>query len=128
MCRVMIQDAPMQYLYSSARRLYRIFIHAYEHHNEMFRAFEVFPSCKWIWVDKNRMKLGCILFFLHLQNGKLSLFGVVVNVRYGLVPRELITIPSDYKDVIEGQDEYSRPTESGTLYEVDHTLTNGEID
>ena len=41
--RVMIQDGPMQYLHSSARRLYRIFIHAYEHHNEMFRAFEVSP-------------------------------------------------------------------------------------
>ena len=40
-CRIMIQDGPMQYLHSSARRLYRIFIHAYEHHNEMFRAFEV---------------------------------------------------------------------------------------
>ena len=39
--RIMIQDGPMQYLHSSARRLYRIFIHAYEHHNEVFRAFEV---------------------------------------------------------------------------------------
>src|SRR5438270_7279096 len=42
-CRVMIQDGPMLYLHSSARRLYRIFIHAYEHHNETFRAFEVSP-------------------------------------------------------------------------------------
>ena len=48
--------------------------------------------------------------------------------RHGLVPRELITIPSDYKDVIEDQDEYSRPTEPGTLYEVDHTFTNGQLD
>jgi len=38
--RVMIQDGPVQYLHSSTRRLYRIFIHAYEHHNDMFRAFE----------------------------------------------------------------------------------------
>jgi hypothetical protein len=37
----MIQDSPMQYLHSSARRLYRIFIHAYENHNEAFRQFEV---------------------------------------------------------------------------------------
>jgi|SRR5277367_6740957 hypothetical protein len=46
--RIMIQDGPMQYLYSSARRLYRIFIHAYEHHNEVFRAFEVllFPQMR----------------------------------------------------------------------------------
>jgi Mob1/phocein family len=41
--RVMIQDGPMQYLHSSARRLYRIFIHAYENHNEAFRQFEVSP-------------------------------------------------------------------------------------
>ena len=40
----MIQDGPVQYLHSSARRLYRIFIHAYEHHNEMFRVFEVVHS------------------------------------------------------------------------------------
>ena len=62
----MIQDGPMQYLHSCARRLYRIFIHAYEHHNEMFRAFEVAlleyrVNC--------RTRLGCILYFLHLQNG-----------------------------------------------------------
>ena len=45
------------------------------------------------------------------------------------MPRELITIPSDYKDIIEDQDEYARPPqESGILYEVDHQLTNGEID
>ena len=31
--------------------------------------------------------------------------------------------------MIEDQDEYARPPqESGTLYEVDHPLTNGEID
>ena len=47
--RIMIQDGPMQYLYSSARRLYRIFIHAYEHHNEVFRAFEVpLPLMRWV--------------------------------------------------------------------------------
>ena len=46
------------------------------------------------------------------------------------MPHELITIPSDYKGVIEDQDEFARPNESGTLFEVDHstTLTNGEID
>ena len=63
----MIQDGPMQYLHSSARRLYRIFIHAYEHHNEMFRAFEVAHS--WSIELTCRMTLGCILYFLHLQNG-----------------------------------------------------------
>src|SRR5579859_4775966 len=41
MGRVMIEDNVLPYLQSCARRLYRIFIHAFEHHNEMFRAFEV---------------------------------------------------------------------------------------
>jgi hypothetical protein len=46
------------------------------------------------------------------------------------VPKELITIPADYRDSIEDdQDEYSRPNESGTLFEVDRVaLTNGDID
>lgn len=54
-CRVMIQDGPMQYLHSSARRLYRIFIHAYEHHNEMFRAFEVSPcpTLHYLTIEQN---------------------------------------------------------------------------
>jgi hypothetical protein len=49
--------------------------------------------------------------------------------RHGLVPQELITIPSDYRSVIEEQDEFSRPSVSGTLFEADHTttLTNGEM-
>jgi hypothetical protein len=51
------------------------------------------------------------------------------DLRYGLVPRELITIPSDYRDMIEDHDEYSRPNELGTLYEVDPShLTNGELE
>ena len=49
--------------------------------------------------------------------------------RYGLVPRELITIPSDYKDVSDDQDDYARPPQSGTLFETDQIpLTNGEVD
>ena len=45
----MIQDGPMQHLHSSARRLYRIFMHAYDHHNEIFRGFEVcIPTPKYM--------------------------------------------------------------------------------
>ena len=73
------------------------------------------------------MKLEFILFFSRLQNGFYAMLNFV-NCRHSLVPRELITIPSDYKDVIEEQDEYSRPSELGTLYEVDRTLINGEFD
>jgi len=41
------------------------------------------------------------------------------------VPKELITIPSDYKEIMDDQDEYARPPESGTLFEP---LTNGEVE
>src|SRR5271170_1195103 len=43
--RMMIQDGMMQFLHACARRLYRIFIHAYEHHNDTFRSFEVPYLC-----------------------------------------------------------------------------------
>jgi len=63
----MIQDGPMQYLHSSARRLYRIFIHAYEHHNETFRAFEVSPT--YYCVSYHRTKQACTHYFSPLHNG-----------------------------------------------------------
>jgi hypothetical protein len=57
-----------------------------------------------------------------------TLFLAVAD-KHGLVPRELITIPADYKDVIEENDDYTRPPQSGTLFEVDRIpMTNGEID
>jgi len=109
----MIQDGPMQYLHSSARRLYRIFIHAYEHHNEMFRAFEVLVK-KFLILMKNETGLYTLFF--------------AVTARHGLVPRELITIPSDYRESTEEAEDYSRPTHQGTLYESSSIIVNGEVD
>ena len=78
------------------------------------------------------MRLACTRYFLLLPNGISTLFShkeISANEnRHGLVPRDLITIPSDYKDVVEDHEEYTRPQESGTLYEADHHQTNGEID
>jgi Mob1/phocein family len=71
--RVMIQDGPMQYLHSSARRLYRIFIHAYEHHNDAFRTFEVFPTVSANHLT-SRMKRACTLYSSHLPNSKSPIY------------------------------------------------------
>ena len=69
--------------------------------------------------------------FSHLYQNETGMYTLFLAVaeKHGLVPRELITIPADYKDSAEENNEYARPAQSGTLFEVDRIpMTNGEID
>lgn len=54
LCRVSVPQASMKQFPSIARRLYRIFAHAWYHHREVFDAFEVGKfNVGFIWSHKN---------------------------------------------------------------------------
>jgi hypothetical protein len=75
--------------------------------------------------------LRCLSDLSRLQQNETAIYTLFLAVaeKHGLVPHELITIPADYKESAEENNEYARPPQSGTLFEVDRIpMTNGEID
>lgn len=126
--RISVPEPSLKHFQSIARRLYRIFAHAYFHHREIYEYFEVshlrIGLC-FIYIKKMLWICYVMLLYWSFSFTKVTLFiqndtslyarFLLLSQTYNLIPPSLVSIPNQSVDADENEqedNEYDRNIQS----------------